>query len=568
MSKTTHATLEGVRTLLQGAIQLEHATLPPYLCALYSIIPGSNPECVEIIKSVFVEEMLHMALAANVLNAIGGSPVIDGVDFMVRYPTSLPNSDNSFVVPLARFSPSTIETFMRIEKPEEIDSPSEAEGFETIGQFYRAIEDGLVDLCAHTSEADVFCGDPTRQITPDMLDYDGSGRIVVVLDLASALEAINEIEEQGEGLKHAEVWDGDRDMFHPDRDEVAHYFRFVEVMNGRFFRRGDTPQSGPTGEAFAVDWGAVYPMRENPRSEDYPDDSPVRDKMLEFNLAYRDVLRTLHRAFNGEPARLVAAVSQMMEIRDRARELMQLPTGVDASTAGPTFEYATSSKVTGSATPHLRISVRRDGPYIVEGGVPLVRKSAVVSEGGEPLTWRKESSIEVDEGYRLCRCGQSSHKPFCDGTHSRVRFDGDETAPIEPSVDRRTRLVGTTITLTDDRLLCQSAGFCENLVDSVWDMVERTDDIQVRFQLMHMVEQCPSGRLVYELADGPLEPDVPREVSVTKDGPYWVTGEIDVILSDGRTLETRNRVTLCRCGQSSNKPLCDGTHKRINFRDG
>ena len=105
------------------------------------------------------------------------------------------------------------------------------------------------------------------------------------------------------------------------------------------------------------------------------------------------------------------------------------------------------------------------------------------------------------------------------------------------------RAWGPKITRTDDKLLCETAGFCENLVDSVWDMVERADDVQVRFQLLDMVEQCPLGRLVDELADGPLEHDQPGEVSVTKDVAYGVTGEIEFTLSDGRTMETRNRAT-------------------------
>jgi hypothetical protein len=90
----------------------------------------------------------------------------------------------------------------------------------------------------------------------------------------------------------------------------------------------------------------------------------------------------------------------------------------------------------------------------------------------------------------------------------------------------------------------------------------------VRFDVIQRVERCPSGRLSYDLGDGPIEPDLPRAISVTKDGPYWVTGGIPVTMSDGRTLETRNRVELCRCGHSSNKPLCDGSHRDIKFTDG
>jgi CDGSH-type Zn-finger protein len=156
-----------------------------------------------------------------------------------------------------------------------------------------------------------------------------------------------------------------------------------------------------------------------------------------------------------------------------------------------------------------------------------------------------------------------------------VDFDGTETASTKPTANRQRRLAGTHITMTDEPRLCTHAGFCGNKVEKVWDMLERTADTRVRFALMQMVERCPSGRLGYELEDikynmdqGPIEPDLPTGIAATKDGPYWVTGGIPVTMSDGQTLEVRNRVTLCRCGQSSNKPLCDGTHTAIKFKEG
>ena len=335
----TIATLDDLREHLQWAIELEHCTLPPYLCAIYSIPPGRNQEAAELIQSVFVEEMLHMVLAANLLNAIGGTPVLDKPDFIPRYPGYLPHSANAFLVPLARLSPATIETFMRIERPEAPDTPPEDDRYDTIGQFYQAIEASITALCSALGETQVFTGDPVRQFTPENFMYGGSGRIIPVYDLTSALQAIDEIEEQGEGLKHAEVWDGPRDMFHPEHEAVAHYFRYNEILTGRSYRRGDTPQSGPSGEPFVVDWDTVYPMRDNPRSADYPGGSPVRLKMTEFNTAYSDLLRGLPRACNGEPSRLSELVDVMFLVKQLAQELMQLPSGDGITTAGPPFEY-------------------------------------------------------------------------------------------------------------------------------------------------------------------------------------------------------------------------------------
>jgi CDGSH-type Zn-finger protein len=559
--------VDDLRAHLQGAIALEHATLPPYLCALYSIVPGTNEDAVGVLTSVFVEEMLHMALAANLLNAVGGSPRIAEPGFVPSYPASLPHSDESLRVPLARFSRDAVSTFMRIERPEEPDAPAEADRFETIGQFYRAIEDALVRLCDSLGESAVFSGDPARQVTPEGFSYRGGGRVVPVYDLASALAAVDEIEEQGEGLNHAEIWDGDRDMFHPERDEVAHYFRFDQLNRGRRYRRGDTPQSGPTGDPVVVDWDAVYPMVDNPRLADYAPASPARAKAEEFSRLYSQTLRTLERAFNGEPRRLNDAVSQMMEIRDRARDLASTPIGDGSGNAGPVFDYVDEPPA--AATPGAaRIGVRRNGPYVVEGGATLVRKAIVSSEYGESLAWRRDTRVPTDPTFRLCRCGQSANKPFCDGSHARVGFDGTEVASTEPSEARRERTTSPAITVSDDESLCASAAFCHSRTTDVWEMVARSDDTDVRFELMHRVASCPSGRLLYELDQVTQESDLPVEVGVVKDGPYWVTGGVVVTMSDGRALEVRNRVTLCRCGQSANKPLCDGTHKDVGFTDG
>jgi hypothetical protein len=342
LEATSHiSTLESLREHVQGALELEHSTLPPYLCALFSIHAGTNLESVEVIKSIFIEEMLHLALAANVLNAIGGAPTLNEPGFVPSYPAPLPHGDHSFVVPLAPFTPATIETFMRVERPGERRAESEADNFETIGQFYGAIEEGLKNLCATLGEDTVFSGDPDRQITPEVLHFTGERPVIAVHNLKTALDAVDEIEEQGEGLKHREVWDGDRDMFHPERDEVAHYFRFREIMQGRSYVRGDSPRSGPSGKTFVVDWASVYPMRPNPKVDDYPQGSPVRSKMEEFNTKYCEMLATLHRAFNGETASLSAGISMMFQLRSIATELMAMPSGDGVTTAGPSFEFVT-----------------------------------------------------------------------------------------------------------------------------------------------------------------------------------------------------------------------------------
>jgi hypothetical protein len=331
------ATLESLREHLQWAIELEHFTIPPYLCALYSLDPGRNAEAVEVVASVLVEEMLHLTLSANLLNAVGGRPRIDTPRLLRPYPRPLPHSDGSFEVPLARFSPETLEIFLKIERPAEPDAPAEGDQYESIGQFYDAIRLGLSELCEHLGEPRVFCGDPARQVSDGDV-YTGGGRIVGVTSLESALAALEEIVEQGEGAQ-LEIWDGDVDVLHPERQQIAHYFRYQELKLGRRYQCGDTPQSGPTGETIGVDWDGVLPMRANPRTSDHAPGSPIRTAQEAFNRAYCALLQQLDRAFNGSPEVLGPSVGSMYGLADLARALMQMPTEDGLETAGPTFEY-------------------------------------------------------------------------------------------------------------------------------------------------------------------------------------------------------------------------------------
>ena len=199
----------------------------------------------------------------------------------------------------------------------------------------------------------------------------------------------------------------------------------------------------------------------------------------------------------------------------------------------------------------------------------MVRKEPVMSEHGEPLAWERGEVVTSMPNYALCRCGRSEVKPFCDGAHLAFNFDGNETADTGSFSERSTTYTGDSIVVKDDRSLCMHAGFCGNQVTNVWKLVAETADAQVRAQLMAMVEQCPSGALSFGLEPqgNPVEPSLPREIAVTPDGALWVSGGIPVERNDGQPLETRNRVTLCRCGHSANKPLCDGKHKEAGFAD-
>jgi CDGSH-type Zn-finger protein len=223
---------------------------------------------------------------------------------------------------------------------------------------------------------------------------------------------------------------------------------------------------------------------------------------------------------------------------------------------------------------NARITVSPNGPYLVEGEVPLAHQHIVTNQEGESLEWREGKSFPRAESYALCRCGQSASKPFCDGTHERVGFDGTETASREPYSKQAGQIEGPTMVLEDAEHLCAFARFCDPQ-GQVWNLVGKTDKPGARKLVEHEAGHCPAGRLVakdrpsgkafeprFEPSIG-LVQDTAREVS----GPLWVRGGIPVVGGDGVTWEVRNRLTLCRCGESSNKPFCDGTHASMGFND-
>jgi CDGSH-type Zn-finger protein len=235
-----------------------------------------------------------------------------------------------------------------------------------------------------------------------------------------------------------------------------------------------------------------------------------------------------------------------------------------------------NSQNTRPTTP--KIVVRPDGSYHVYGNVPLVHKTQVVSEYGEPLTWKKDFVYETKEHYSLCRCGASKEMPFCDSTHHEIDFDGTETADTGTVADRQiVDESGTGLVVKKDGYLCMLSGFCGNRLTNIDRMIADTAEPRVRAEIIAMIERCPAGAYMYSMKKGEenIEPDLPVEIAVTTEitedgpinGPLWVTGNIPIERSDGEPFETRNRVTLCNCGHSCQKPLCDGSHREMQQKE-
>jgi len=225
---------------------------------------------------------------------------------------------------------------------------------------------------------------------------------------------------------------------------------------------------------------------------------------------------------------------------------------------------------------HKTITVSKNGPYIVSGSVSLRLETIGVNDAGESTAWVGGKALPTSAQYALCRCGNSNKKPFCDGTHAKIGFDGTETASREPVMEQAQVLEGPSMQLADAEVLCAFARFCDPN-GQVWNEVKDTDDPKVRTQFLQQVGNCPSGRLIAvdKHARESIEPKLPYSIGLVEDpsqncsGPLWVRGGIPLVGADGQAYEIRNRMTLCRCGKSENKPFCNGAHAADpKFRDG
>jgi CDGSH-type Zn-finger protein len=226
-----------------------------------------------------------------------------------------------------------------------------------------------------------------------------------------------------------------------------------------------------------------------------------------------------------------------------------------------------SQKLQEQENDSMKITVTKNGPYIVTGGVPIVVAEICNDNEGYCRTWKIVDRYPVKEQSALCRCGHSENRPFCDGTHAKTRFNGTETAGNEPYLSHPEIIRGPELELTDYHGLCVHARFCMR-AGGIWNLTEQSGIPEARDIAIEEACNCPSGRLVIrDLRSGELvEPVLEKSIVVIEypakgeHGPLWVRGGIPVVSADGKPYTVRNRVTLCRCGKSHNKPFCDGSH--------
>lgn len=318
--------------MLQAAMKLEHATIPVYLTATISIIPGANTVIDKIINSVVIEEMLHMSIACNVINALNGSPHVNDPKFIPDYPGPLPMGIGGLTATLAPLSKDAIQLFMDIEEPEGggIDFPikeavTEAvEEYATIGQFYHAVQAKIKELVPGKMP-----GDPAKQMTsifpPDQL--------FKILTGDDAVRALEIIVDQGEGTSKSPL--------DPSGD-LAHYYRFAEIFYGKQLVPDKTEPKGYSysGAPIPFDTSGIYPLYPNTKLSDLPANSEAYKTAQQFAQAYTRLLNALDTTFNGHPENITETLGMMYDIKLYGDKLAAMPfPGKTGYNVGPVFQY-------------------------------------------------------------------------------------------------------------------------------------------------------------------------------------------------------------------------------------
>ncbi|MEH2054277.1 ferritin-like domain-containing protein [Nostoc sp.] len=309
--------IDWLKNSLNAAVELELATLPPYLSAWLSIKDLNSPAA-KLIRSVLIEEMLHMGLVANMLTAIGGKPKISTV--LPTYPSHLPGGVRpELTVYLAGLSQTYLdEVCKQIEYPE--NGPIAfflGETFPTIGAFYDAILEAFKELQPNLTE--------TNQLATG---FGPKHNLYTIKTLADVEKAINEIKVQGEGTPLS-----------PDSDdfggELAHYYKFDEISHGRKLIKVDDVWKY-AGDV--VPFPDTYPMAKVPEGG-WSNPSPEVQQLLDtFNNIFKLVLDELESAWiNGNESILNSAINNMFELKTSAIKLMQIPLPDGSGNYGPDF---------------------------------------------------------------------------------------------------------------------------------------------------------------------------------------------------------------------------------------
>ncbi len=570
---------EQLAELLTEAVDIEHNLMCCYLFAAWSLKAGTDEGLSEdqaaavarwrqTIIHVAVDEMTHFANANNILAAIGARPRVGRPNF----PLAPGLHPAEVLVELHPFNESTIDHFVYLERPAGVDTPDgdafkherhyerrttrqalmpSAQDFETVGHLYRGIEDGLRALADSMGEDELFVGSAELQIRPEHVQLDG---LVTVTDLASALQAIENIVAQGEG--------------NVDDQEGSHYRRFCSVRDElRALRKAD-----PTFEP-------ARPVAHNPvqRKPPVPQGKvwigqPDAARVLDLaNALYNHMLRILGAVYAPVPDEtrggFVAEAIALMKLLVPINEVLtRLPAGdTDVPTAGMSFAVTREIRVPQSEVAVEVLSERLDD--LCAGAMTLTEIDPVFRQVADDL---RAAALRISRLPRGLAGAATEATPESAPASSEVTLEhsSDPSIPPRQIVDGVEVVQGKSLELHFDTKRCIHTRYCvlgspEVFVGNVEGPWLRPDAIDPE-ALVSLAHQCPSGAVRYRRKDGRPDEAPPsvNRIRIYENGPYAVSADLRIAGDSG----PRTRAVLCRCGASKRKPFCDGSHSAAGFR--
>lgn len=566
-------TREQLLGMLAEAAEIEHNLMCCYLYAAFSLKQDDTEDLSDIelaavrrwrrvVLDIAIEEMSHLTMVANIISAIGGTPHFARQNF----PIAAGYHPSGIVVKLAPFNMASLNHFIFLERPDGLHI-ADGEGFEpaakyarsqfpgrimpnaqdydTVGQLYEAIANGLRSLNEKLGEDALFAADPVRQLGADVTNLPNVARVKC---LKTALEAIDIIITQGEGALESE--------------EKSHYQRFCDVRDEYLALLDERPDFIPARPA------ATNPLMRTPivgTDKVWISASPAAELLDIANAAYNMMLRLLLQSYADtrgvgvQRAMADAATDLMYTIAPLASELTRLPAqdGNEECTAGISFATlrATTTLPVGPATDH--ILVERLGE-VVAACEPVVANMPRLKAVPERL---KMIMQILSEGLAIVTEpeNKASVQPLA-GAAPRT--------PPTPTKENGVEIVpGERVTIVYNGKRCIHARHCvlgaptvfKANVEGPW-IDPDTVSAEALITVAHM---CPSGAIQYRRNDGGDEEQAPpiNLVQLRENGPLGVRAQIRL---NGEMIGMR--ATLCRCGASKTKPFCDGSHNEIAFK--
>jgi CDGSH-type Zn-finger protein/uncharacterized Fe-S cluster protein YjdI len=557
-------TREDLLYLLSEASEIEHNLMCCYLFAAWSMKRGEIDGLSAIeakavqnwkraVTSVAVEEMVHLALASNLMVALGGAPHFSRPNF----PITAGYHPSGVVVELARFCHDTLDHFIYLERPEGNATPDAqsfvhasdyariktagrlmpgSQDYDTVGHLYRAIRAGILHLSQTLGEQVLFCSDPTSQLSQQDVSLPG---LDVVTNVASACRAIDTIVEQGEGA--------------PGHSEAGHYARFIGIKAEFETLQSANPSFDPAHPV------ARNPVMRRPLTAEArvhitnPEAAGVLDLA---NSLYGLMLRSLSQSYGrpqteGNERRLLVdmAISAMGALVPVAEYLATLPANPQhpGINAGITF---TMLRDVGHM-PH-GLSERT---LLAERMMEIAARAGQLFGAGHALE---------NVGSQLAGLAEKLKPQPGHTANPEVKSAMPET-PIKSEAVEIAE--GKDLTIQFDARKCIHSRFCVLDAPSVFKANTPGTwifpDTMRAESLIAVAHSCPSGAISYTRRDGgPNEAPPPvNTLKIREDGPYAIHADLAI---EGAGFGYR--ATLCRCGASKNKPYCDGSHHGIPFK--